>query len=115
MSAFTDNIADPSFIFDIQLQQSQALKLVTIYHSLVDTLGNLFESMISNNLNHLMKYLESAALVLTVPTLIAGIWGMNTGGLPFKEQDTGTYILFLVMILLTVITAVFLAKKNYFK
>ena len=115
MSTFTDNIADSSFIFDIQLQQAQALKLVTIYHALIDTLGSLFESMISNNLNHLMKYLESAALVLTVPTLIAGIWGMNTGGLPFKEQDTGSYILFFVMVLLTVVTAVFLTKKNYFK
>ena len=115
MSTFTDNIADSSFIFDIQLQQAQALKLVTIYHELVDTLGSLFESMISNNLNHLMKYLESATLVLTVPTLIAGIWGMNTGGLPFKEQDFGTLILFLFMFLLTVITAIFLARKNYFK
>lgn len=106
---------NPSFIFDIQLQQAQALKRIKIYHALIDTLGSLFESMISNNLNHLMKYLESAALVLTVPTLIAGIWGMNTGGLPFEEPIIGFFVVLLFMIILTILTAIFLAKKNYFK
>lgn len=112
---FTSKINSPSSIFDIKLQQAQALKLIKVYHELVDTLGTLFESMISNNLNHLMKYLESAALVLTVPTLIAGVWGMNTGGLPFKDQIFGSLILFAVMLVLTILTALYLAKKNYFK
>lgn len=40
--------------------------------------------MMDNNLNHIMKYLDSAALIISVPALFAGIWGMNTGGLPGK-------------------------------
>ncbi|WGO85257.1 MAG: Hypothetical protein LKU_00064 [Lactobacillus kefiranofaciens] len=36
-----------------------------------------------------MKYLDSAALVIAVPALISGIWGMNVGGLPGKEDKNG--------------------------
>ena len=40
--------------------------------------------MMDSHLNHLMKYLDSAALVIAVPALISGIWGMNVGGLTGK-------------------------------
>ena len=45
--------------------------------------------MMGSHLNHLMKYLDSAALVIAVSALISGIWGMNVGGLTGKEDKNG--------------------------
>ena len=45
--------------------------------------------MMDSHLNHLMKYLDSAALVIAVSALISGIWGMNVGGLTGKEYKNG--------------------------
>lgn len=110
-----EKVNDPALIHDVKLRQKQALKLVEIYHDLINTIGSLFASMIDNNLNHLMKYLESAALVLTIPTVIAGIWGMNTGGLPWEKSSLGFGIVMLLTIILTIFTGVYLKNKNYFK
>ncbi|KAF1305232.1 magnesium transporter CorA family protein [Enterococcus saccharolyticus] len=112
---FLERVNDQRLVFDVKLRQKQALKTVQIYQDLLKTIGDLFASMISNNLNQLMKYLESAALVLTIPTVIGGIWGMNTGGLPGKESPLGFFIVMVGMFILTVLTGVYLAKKNYFK
>ena len=45
--------------------------------------------MMDNHLNNLMKYLDSIALIISIPALISGIWGMNVGGLPGKENELG--------------------------
>lgn len=113
--ALLEKVNDPALIHDVKLRQKQALKLVEIYHDLINTIGSLFASMIDNNLNHLMKYLESAALVLTIPTVIAGIWGMNTGGLPWEKSSLGFGIVMLLTVILTIFTGIYLKNKNYFK
>ncbi len=110
-----EKIDDEALIYDVQLRQKQAQKLVEVYHELIDTIGALFGSMIDSNLNHLMKYLESAALILTIPTVTAGIWGMNTGGLPWEKSDWGFWIVMTATVILTILTAIHLVNKNYFK
>ncbi len=111
---FLKKVNHSGLIFDVKLHQKQALKLITVYHALIDTLGSLFASMIDNNLNHLMKFLESAALVLTIPTVIAGIWGMNTGGLPWEKSTSGFIIVMVLSVILTIFTWSYLKKKKYF-
>ena len=73
-----DRLDNEALVYDIKLRQKFAMKMVTIYRDLLETIGGLFSDMMDNNLNHLMKYLDSAALVVAVPSLIAG-WGINTG------------------------------------
>lgn len=70
---FLDKLDNESLVYDIKLRQKFANKLVTIYRDLLETIGGLFSDMMDNNLNHLMKYLDSAALVVAVPSLIAGL------------------------------------------
>lgn len=89
--------------------------MVTIYRDLLETIGGLFSDMMDNNLNHLMKYLDSAALVVAVPSLIAGLWGINTGGLPGKENTIGTILVFGLAILVGILTAIFLSRKDFSK
>ncbi|MGX7196157.1 magnesium transporter CorA family protein [Enterococcus olivae] len=111
---FLDLVNDKGLIFDVKLRQKQALRLVQVYHELIDTIGDLFASMIDNNLNHLMKYLESAALVLTIPAVMSGIWGMNTGGLPWEKSTLGFVIVMVITVILTILAAIYLKNKKYF-
>lgn len=69
--------------------------------------------MMDSHLNHLMKYLDSAALVIAVSALISGIWGMNVGGLTGKEYKNGFWILMIVASVLTIGWGIFLKRKKY--
>ncbi|MCT3030403.1 magnesium transporter CorA family protein [Pediococcus parvulus] len=113
--AFISNINDEALIYDIKLSQRHANKLVRVYRDLLETIGGLFTDMMDNNLNHLMKFLDSAGLVISIPALISGIWGMNTGGIPGKSSSFGFLIVMSLATLLTIITAIHLKKKDYSK
>jgi magnesium transporter len=112
---FIQQVDDPELIYDIQIKHRQASKLSHIYRDLIDTVGGLFTDMMDNNLNHLMKYLDSAALVISIPALIAGIWGMNTGGLPGEGTRIGFFAVIILAVILAVIAAVYLNKKDFTK
>lgn len=112
---FLTRLDNEPLIYDIRLRQKFANKMVTIYRDLLETIGGLFSDMMDNNLNHLMKYLDSAALVVAVPSLIAGLWGINTGGLPGKENTIGTILVFGLTILVGILTAIFLSRKDFSK
>ncbi len=66
--------------------------------------------MMDNNLNHLMKYLDSAGLVIA---LVTGFMGMNVGGLPWKTSTSGFALTCVIAILLAVITGIHLKRKEY--
>ena len=67
------------------------------------------------DLNHLMKFLDSAALVVSVPAMIAGIWGMNTGGLPGEKSNFGFLAVSAGAMFLAILTAIYLRNKKYSK
>lgn len=69
--------------------------------------------MMDNNLNHLMKYLDSAGLVIAVIALVTGFMGMNVGGLPWKTSTSGFALTCVIAILLAVITGIHLKRKKY--
>ncbi len=75
--------------------------MILIYRDLLESIGDLFNGMMDNHLNHLMKYLDSAALIISVPAMIAGVWGMNTGGLPGKNSTLG----FLLVVIASIVIA----------
>jgi magnesium transporter len=113
--SFIQDLNDSKLVYDIQLHQKHAEKLIHIYRDLLETVGGLFTDMMDNNLNHLMKYLDSAALIISIPALISGIWGMNTGGLPGKGSSIGFFMVVGVAVLLAIIVAVHLNRKDFSK
>lgn len=112
---FNKRLADDALLYDIRLRQHHANKLVVVYRDLLETIGGLFTDMMDNNLNHLMKYLDSAALVISIPALITGIWGMNAGGMPWENSKLGFLVVMIIATLLGVLSAVYLSKKDYSK
>lgn len=113
LAEFTDNLADEAIVYNIKTAERQITKLIAIYRDLIEAISGLFTDIMSNHLNHLMKYLDSAALVISVPSLIAGLWGMNTGGLPGEHTKFGFLMMIIVSLVLALITWRILRSKKY--
>lgn len=70
-----------------------------------------FSAIIQNNLNEIMKVLTSLTIIITIPMIVAGIWGMNIP-LPFMEHPLSLAILMAVTVLLMIATARVLKHKD---
>ena len=108
---FRDKINDPALIYDTQQAQKQALKLVNVYRDMILSISSLFNSLIDNNLNHIMEYLETLGLLLSVPALIGSIWGMNTG-VPGEKNHLAFWLVLGIALIFTILLAFFLQRKN---
>lgn len=74
------------FLRDILIELEQGLNTTKIQLKLVDNISNTFSAIVSNNLNNVMKILTSLTIVLTIPTIIGGIYGMNVK-LPLQSMN----------------------------
>ena len=74
---------------------------------------NTFASVISNNLNIVMKFLTSITIILSFPTIVASIYGMNVD-LPYQNNPHAFAGVIFVALLLSSITTIIFWKKKYF-
>ncbi len=88
----TDNIRkfeeDAELLDDVTIENRQALEMCNIYRDIIAGTMDAWGSIINNNLNGLMKVLTALTLVINVPMLLSGLWGMNTG-VPFQGKGWG--------------------------
>ncbi|WP_367329439.1 magnesium transporter CorA family protein [Limosilactobacillus sp.] len=104
---------DTQVILDTQTKQRRLNKAIHIFRDLLESISGLFTAMMDNNLNHLMKFLDSAALVIAIPALVTGFMGMNVGGLPWKGDPYGFWLTFIISIVIALATAYYLNHKEY--
>ena len=88
--------------------------MCTIYSNVLSETMNVFASIISNNQNQVMKFLTSVTIVISIPTLISGMLGMNVGGIPFMNSPHGFLYMCIIVMLITIWVAFYLNKKNMF-
>lgn len=101
-----------SLIHDLQVENKQAAIMVEKSSTMLENLSDLYSNVISNNLNDVMKILTSITIVLTVPTIIGGLWGMNTS-LPFANEENAFYYLLGLSLLLSFLIIYALKKRDY--
>lgn len=82
-------------LHDILVEMKQGLTTSQIQLKLVDQISSTFSSIVSNNLNIVMKILTSLTIVLTIPTIIGGIYGMNVK-LPFANREDAFLWIFFI-------------------
>ena len=104
---------DQDLLEDVIIENKQAIEMANIYSSILNSMMNAFASVISNNLNIVMKFLTSVTIVLSMPTMIASFYGMNVS-LPFEHNPLGFLYVIILSIFVTVISAVYLFKKGMF-
>jgi magnesium transporter len=83
------------FLDDIQVENSQALEMTDITIEILGTMAGAFASIISNNVNTVMKRLTVATILIAVPTWITGLFGMNVQ-LPL-EKISGAFVVILLL------------------
>lgn len=77
---------DHDLLEDVLIEVRQAIEMASIYSSIISGMMDAFASVISNNLNVIMKVLTSLTILLTIPNIIFGFYGMNIqGGLPLDQ------------------------------
>ena len=76
---------DHDLLEDVLIEVRQAIEMANIYSSIISGMMDAFASVISNNLNVIMKVLTSITILLTIPNIIFGFYGMNVAGLPFDQ------------------------------
>ena len=102
---------DHDLLEDVLIEVRQAIEMAQIYSSIISSMMDSFSSIISNNLNVLMKVLTSITVLLTVPNIVFGFYGMNVKGLPFAQY---AWPPILISAAIVAIIAVVLKKKDLF-
>ena len=102
---------------DVLIETRQAVEMCTIYRDILKTTMDAFSSVISNNVNDVVKRLTVITILVAIPTLIAGLLGMNVD-LPFGWGVKGDnsawefWVILAVSVVLTVVCSVFLTKMT---
>ncbi len=105
---------DTDLLEDVQVEYQQAIEMASIYRAIIDSTRDLVSSISNSRLNNVMKYLTSITLVMAIPTIISGIYGMNVDvqWMPFSTTPHGFTIVCLIMALICGIILIILKKKK---
>jgi magnesium transporter len=105
---------DTELLEDVIIENKQAIEMANIYSGILTSTTEAFASIISNNLNIVMKFLATVTIVLSVPTMISSFFGMNVGGIPAHNFNYGFISVTIGTAIITAIVAYILAKKDLF-
>ncbi len=107
---------DTDLLEDVIIENKQAIEMANIYSGILSGMMDAFASVISNNLNIVMKFLATITIVMSIPTMIFSAYGMNvaSSGMPFASSPWGFLIVIILSIILSLMVAFVFARKNLF-
>lgn len=108
---YTDDV---DLLEDVMIENKQAIEMANIYSGILSIKMDAFASIISNNLNIVMKLLTSITILMAIPTMFSSFYGMNVANIPFAQSPYGFWIVIGVSIVTAGIVGFILAKKNLF-
>lgn len=104
---------DEELLEDAIIENKQAIEMVEMHSNILGGMMDAFASIISNNLNIVMKFLTSITIILAIPTMIASFWGMNVD-VPFKDHPGGFIYVVIIAFVVSFLSFWGLWKKNLF-
>ena len=102
---------DQELLEDVLIEVKQAIEMSNIYSNILSGTMDAFASVISNNLNIVMKVLTVITIVMSVPTMVFSFYGMNVLDLPLPY----TWFPVLISVILAVIVAILITKNKFYK
>lgn len=111
---FEQTDEDQELLEDVIVENAQAVEMCSVYLNIVNGTRELMSSVINNRLSNTMKLLTSVTIVLAIPTMISGLYGMNvnTEWVPLASTQFGFAIICLIILVVCAITVWFLHKKD---
>lgn len=104
---------DTELLEDVIIENKQAIEMANIYSNILTGTMDAYASVISNNLNIVMKFLTSVTIVLSVPTMVASFFGMNVD-VPFENNPHAFVIIFIMTLFFSMILALTMVRKQLF-
>lgn len=103
---------DMDLLEDAIIENKQAIEMSGIYRDILSSITDTYATIVSNNLNYIMKFLAGATIVLSIPTMISSFLGMNVPLGDISTDVNACIIITIASVLLSVIVAVILKRKN---
>ena len=94
-------------------ENKPAIEMANIYSNILSGTMDAYASVISNNLNIVMKFLTSVTIVMSIPTMVASFFGMNVS-VPFQGNPHAFTIIFIISMFFSVILAITMLRKEMF-
>lgn len=104
---------DEDLLEDVLTENQQAIEMTNIASNILSQMMDAFASIISNNLNVVMKFLASFTIILTLPTMVASFYGMNVA-LPFQEHTYAFWITLGISLALSSSAAIVFWRRDWF-
>ena len=105
-----DNDAD--LLEDAIIENKQAFEMSTIYKDILSSITDTYATIVSNNLNNIMKFLAGATIVLSIPTMISSFLGMNVPLGSISSSNQAILVISVTSFVISLIIALILKKKN---
>jgi magnesium transporter len=107
------NEEEKEFLDDLIVETSQALEMANTYTNILSSTLDAFASIISNNLNNVLKRLTSITIILSLPTLVTSFYGMNVP-IPGQNWPHSFYMPIIISLVISVIISGYFMKKKWF-
>jgi len=101
---------DSDLLEDVEIELRQAQETTNIYSDILTGTMDAYASVISNNMNEIMKQMTSISIILMIPTVIASLYGMNVPN-SLQQNQFGFWIIISLSIVLSAF-GVFLFKRR---
>lgn len=105
---------DEDLLEDVIIENKQAIEMANIYSGILSGTMDAFASIISNNLNIVMKLLTSITILMAIPTMFSSFFGMNMLNMPFANSPFGFWIILGISVVTAATVGFILVKKNLF-
>ena len=96
---------------DVIIENRQALEMASIYGDILSRIMDAFSAIINNNQNNVMQLLTVVTLILSIPTMISGYFGMNVD-VPFANDPYCFWIILFISAVICVILSILLSKNK---
>lgn len=105
---------DKELLDDVIVENKQAIEMTNIYRDIIGGTRELISSIIDNRLNNVMKYLTSITLVMAIPTVISGFYGMNVDErwMPLADTPYGFFAISIITIAICILVLMILKKRK---
>jgi magnesium transporter len=110
---FSKDFFDEDLYEDADIELRQAIETANIHSDILDSMMENYASVISNNLNAVMKQLTAISIILMIPTLIASIFGMNLNS-HLENNDQAFLWVILGSFLISIVGVLLLRRRDWF-
>jgi magnesium transporter len=108
--AFPD---DEDLLEDVITENQQAIEMVGISSNILSSMMDAFASIISNNLNVVMKFLASVTIVMSIPTIVTSFFGMNVT-LPFADHPLAAVFVTAIFLVFSGLVVTIFMRRDWF-